>query len=520
MRRYSGVLTTLIAFAVVGIALALSGSSVGADRSSSQVGSGGYVYPLKVSESGRYLVDQRNVPFLMVGDSPQSMIGNISVSDAEKFIASRKAAGINTLWINLLCVQYTACRADGTTFDGIAPFTTPQDLSTPNEAYFARADAMISLAEKYGILVFLDPIETGGWLEVIRDNGVSKDYAYGRYVGERYRKFPNVIWFNGNDFQDWQDPALDAGVLAVARGIRSTQPNRLQTVAAQLRRRAALSTIADGATSSTSTRPTRTFQRTSRFSRITTDRTYPSSWSRPSTNSKTSVLTNPAHHSPCVDRRTGLFSAAPQGSSMATFTRGGSRAGGSLISTPPARCNSVTRLDSSPNAPGTGLFPIRNTHVVTSGHGAFGTFDYVTAAATPSGTLAIAYMPTARTISVDMGKLAGAARAQWFDPTNGKYSDVSGSPFTNSGTQSFTPPAKNSGGDSDWVLVLSASKIEPERRATLRLQEHPSRRPGSLQHGFFACLGVGSARPPDRWSCGHVEDHAESTRSGHAVPGR
>jgi hypothetical protein len=214
----------------VGTALASSGSSLRADRSSSQVGSGGYVYPLKVSESRRYLVDQRNVPFLIAGDSPQSLIGNVSVSDAEKFIASRKAAGINTLWINLLCVQYTACRSDGTTFDGIAPFTTPQDLSTPNEAYFARVDAMISLAEKYGMLVFLDPIETGGWLDVLRDNGVSKDYAYGRYLGERYSRFPNVIWFNGNDFQDWRDPALDAGVLAVARGIRSTEANQLQTV--------------------------------------------------------------------------------------------------------------------------------------------------------------------------------------------------------------------------------------------------------------------------------------------------
>src|SRR5262245_11164533 len=112
MRRYRGVPTTLIAFAVAGIALALSGSSVGADRSSPPVGSG-YVFPLKVSESGRYLVDQRNAPFLIVGDSPQSLIGNISVSDAEKFIASRKAAGINTLWINLLCAQYTACRSDG-----------------------------------------------------------------------------------------------------------------------------------------------------------------------------------------------------------------------------------------------------------------------------------------------------------------------------------------------------------------------------------------------------------------------
>ena len=104
------------------------------------------------------------------------------------------------------------------------------------------------------------------------------------------------------------------------------------------------------------------------------------------------------------------------------------------------------------------LVPDQKHDVVTSGYGAFGTSNYVTAAATPDGTLAIAYLPTAGTISVDMGKLAGAARAQWFDPANGKYSDVSGSPFANSGTRTFTPPAKNSSSDTDWVLVLSASK--------------------------------------------------------------
>src|SRR4051812_22039195 len=55
-------------------------------------------FPLKVSTNGRYLVDQHNVPFLVVGDSPQAMIGNLSVEDAATFIASRKAAGFNALW--------------------------------------------------------------------------------------------------------------------------------------------------------------------------------------------------------------------------------------------------------------------------------------------------------------------------------------------------------------------------------------------------------------------------------------
>ena len=73
---------------------------------------------------------------MIVGDSPQALIGNLSVADAAFYIADRKAAGFNALWVDLLCATYTGCRADGKTFDGIAPFTTPGDLSTPDPAYF------------------------------------------------------------------------------------------------------------------------------------------------------------------------------------------------------------------------------------------------------------------------------------------------------------------------------------------------------------------------------------------------
>ena len=68
----------------------------------------------------------------------------------------------------------------------VPPFTTPGDLSTPNEAYFARVDRMIQLAAQYGFVVLLDPAETGGWLDTLVANGVDKDRAYGQYLGRRY----------------------------------------------------------------------------------------------------------------------------------------------------------------------------------------------------------------------------------------------------------------------------------------------------------------------------------------------
>lgn len=85
---------------------------------------GASAYPLKASANGRYLVDQNNTPFLIVGDAPQALIVNLSEDDAEMYFANRQAAGFNTVWINLLCNEYTGGRSDGSTYDGIIPFTT------------------------------------------------------------------------------------------------------------------------------------------------------------------------------------------------------------------------------------------------------------------------------------------------------------------------------------------------------------------------------------------------------------
>ena len=166
---------------------------------------------------------------MITGDSPQALIGNLTESDAEFYFATRRAQGFNTVWINLLCNNYTACRDDGSTWDGVPPFTTPGDFSTPNEAYFAHVDRVLRLAGAYGLVVLLDPAETGGWLSTMVGSGVDKLRAYGEYLGRRYKDFPNIIWMHGNDYQEW-GPTYDPYVTAVALGIRDVDTRHLQTV--------------------------------------------------------------------------------------------------------------------------------------------------------------------------------------------------------------------------------------------------------------------------------------------------
>ena len=83
--------------------------------------------------------------------------------------------------------------------------------------------------------------------------------------------------------------------------------------------------------------------------------------------------------------------------------------------------------------------------------------DYVTAARTPDGSLVLAYLPTLRTLTVDLTKLRGRVRARWYDPSRGVYAPIAGAPFANSSTRAFTPPGKDGEGDEDWVLVLEAA---------------------------------------------------------------
>jgi len=119
------------------------------------------------------------------------------------------------------------------------------------------------------------------------------------------------------------------------------------------------------------------------------------------------------------------------------------------------------------------LVPDQDHAAVISGYGAFGTDDrtvggdYVTAACTGDGSLIMAYVPSTgtdtRTIAVNMTRLCAAANARWYNPTNGTYTSIAGSPFANSGSRTFTTPGDNGTGTNDWVLVLETAISMPRR---------------------------------------------------------
>ena len=406
-------------------------------------------YPVKVGPTGRYLVDQNGAPFLIVGESPQAMIGRLSEAEAELFFANRQSHGFNTVWINVLCASYTGCNGDGSTFDGIPPFNVAGDLTTPNEAYFARVDAILRLAARYGFLVILDPAETGSWLAVLYANGEDHCRAYGRFLGQRYAGFDNIVWMHGNDYQDW-GPDNDPFTTAVARGIKDFDGRHLHTVE--------LNFFVSSSTDDPAWAPIIDLNAAYSYDPVYVEilKDYNRGDGLPV------FLVESGYEFEIGDSQAMRAQAYWAVLSGATgqmygnhytwpFLEGWQDA---LNSPGAVQMANFTALFQS--RPWHELVPDQDHSVVKSGLGNFGSSDYVTAARTPDGRLVMAYVPTARTVTVDMGRLSGPATARWYDPASGTFVTISDS-LSNSGLVPFTTPGGNADGDEDWVLVLEAA---------------------------------------------------------------
>jgi len=433
---------------------------------------GAAVYPVKVSANNRYLVDQNNAPFLILGDCPQSLTVNLSLAQTESYFSNRQAHGFNTMWINLVCTVYTAGRPDGSTFDGIHPFTgylpgghdlSHFDLSKPNEPFFARCDQMIGLAAKYNLLVFLDPIETGGWLTNMVNNGTKACYEYGEYLGNRYRHFDNIVWMSGNDYEGWRDPRNDAAVTAVAKGIKATDARHIHTV--ELGGSFGLSTDDPQWASLVSLNAAYTYFPT--YAEVL------AGYNRASTMPVFMVeacydyesLGQEHMATPSTLRREEYWADLSGATGLIygnhytwTFAPGWE----SHIDTPGAA--QIANLKSFfESRAWYDLVPDQSHTTLTAGYGTFASKgavdgnDYATAARTPDGRLFIVYAPTIRPLTIDMTKLSGPVAARWYDPANSTYSAIEGSPFSNSGFRSFMPPGNNHNGDGDWVLALEVN---------------------------------------------------------------
>ncbi len=400
------------------------------------------------------------------------MFVNLNSTDLATYLANRQGHGFNILWVEGFCSDYISnCRHDLSTYDGIKPFTSGTDesnydVSTPNSAYWSRVDSYVNTAASHGIIILFDTWETGALMPLARANGNTKMHDFGGFLGNRYKNVPNIIWITGNDFQTWTDPTDNALMQNLMAGIASADPNHLQTTELNYN----VSGSLDDSLLVPYTSLTGAYDYYCAYGETLAQ--YNNASPVPVFFEEGYYEYNPGflgNNITALSLRTQAWWVALAGATA------GQMYGSENIY--PFAFGWQTYLDTTgvtqfgylasllKSIQWYNLVPDQTHTIVTSGYGTLdasqnapciNTNDYVTTSYLTDGTASASYTPRSATLTVDLSKFSGPVTARWYDPTSGSYSTISGSPFTNSGTQSFSSPGNNFAGDSDWVLLLTA----------------------------------------------------------------
>jgi hypothetical protein len=455
------------------------------------------VYPIKVSSNNKYLVDQNDVPFMIVGDSSQTAITVLTPAQLTSYFATRGSQGFNASFQWFICEYGKGVLCDPTAMpraqDGTPAFTGTvsggyPDLSKPNEAYFAQLDNMIRTAAANGITLFLSESEAG--FEFVQTaNGLTKTQNFGTFLGNRYKNFPNIVWLHGNDYGDWPNVSVDNVEIAFINAIKTADPNHLHTIE-----------LLPQQLSLDDPRMAGVVQINAAYSYTNLTANYSEIY-RALGQAIIPIMEGETHYENDSD---GAISSHDLRSQEYWTVLAGGLGGvfygnGSIINWPGQNLSTTGAAQFA----GTfkqffagykwwNLVPDQNHTVVTAGYGS-GT-SYTTAAGAADGSLIVAYTPVGTTLTVDMTKMSGAVTANWFDPTNGTFRTI-GTAIANTGTRTFATPGNNSQGDADWVLVLTAI---PSHTVTASFTANPTHVPvnGSTtltwsSTGAAHCAGTG-----------------------------
>jgi hypothetical protein len=409
-------------------------------------------YPLTLGgPNGRSLIDQNGQPFLLWGDSVWSLVAQATLAEAQQYLDDRRGKGFNTVLVNLLEHKF-ASRAPANR-DGVAPFTG-RPFATPNAAYFASADAIISAASSRNMLVLLVPLYLGyqcgdeGWCAEVMAATDAELTSWGQYLGNRYKGFDNLLWVMGAD----TDPTpVAAKVRKVVEGIRAFDTRHLMTAHNQ---RGTLATTPwpneSWLTVNDVYTPTATqyllaqtaYQRTPIMPFFLIEGLYEHGTMAPQQALRAQaywvMLSGAMGHvfGSCPLWDFGFSNSLCQGTDWVADLNGAGSLG----------MSHAQRLFAS--RPWYDLMPDTGHAAVTAGYGTSGDASYATVGRASDGATVVAYLPTSRTLTVNMASVSGtSAAAWWYEPATGAATSIG--TFAPTGSRTFTPPASG-----DWVFVL------------------------------------------------------------------
>jgi Protein of unknown function (DUF4038)/Putative collagen-binding domain of a collagenase len=387
----------------------------------------------------------------------------LSKKQVDLWFSNRQTQGFNAAIVSLIGARANGGLSDdGRTFDGLRPFADA-DVLHWQEPYWKRVTTYLWIAAEHGFTVFLYPID--GWTigRSFVPRSMEQCHRYGVMVAERFRDLPNIVWMSGGDyFPPTEDRArgsnVDHCIDAMMRGIRQTGDDRPFSI--QLGYDKSISTDNPYWTDRVNWNFVYTYYPTYRAVLDAYDRLPQvpavlgeANYERENNQPDTPPTTNETLRRQVLWTLTSGAAGDFFGGHDWEFQDGWEQR---LSTTAVRQIRRLRNLFSG--LPWWQLVPDRKNELVTGGRGTelmsdrpmdVLENDYVTAAQTPDGHVAVIYIPTRRTILVNRASLPTGTQATWIDPASGTTRAVSMS-------ETFTTPGANADGDTDWLLLLTS----------------------------------------------------------------
>jgi hypothetical protein len=143
------------------------------------------VYPLKVSDNGRYFVDRNGNAVFWLGTTQWQIFREYTLEEARTILETVKGKGFAFVQAMLMGV------GDGTQPNvyGQKPWINNNPL-TPNEAYFKNVDAVIRIARENNVVFSMTLYHQRYRKCITLDNA----RAWAKWLANRYKDVPNIVW--------------------------------------------------------------------------------------------------------------------------------------------------------------------------------------------------------------------------------------------------------------------------------------------------------------------------------------
>lgn len=175
---------------------------------------------LVVSDNGRYIIHENGTPFFWLGNTAWLISERLTREEAEYYLSKEHEYGYNVEQIQVLNATPTfniyGMQANDDSFD-MSKFSKEGVYG-----YWEHLDYIVDMAEANGIYIAMDCI----WGSQIDLMDEKKAAAYGKFLGERYKDKPNIIWLIGGDIRGDKKPEVWD---AMARAIRKADANHIMT---------------------------------------------------------------------------------------------------------------------------------------------------------------------------------------------------------------------------------------------------------------------------------------------------